>query len=238
MVWRRYLEMVSLDEAVTARLKRGNKHFEILVEPEGALAYKRGEDVNLEDVLAVETIFEDANKGDRAAESDIINSFETTDLLASAALILKSGELQLTTEQRRCMLEEKKKKVIYTISKNAINPQTRAPHPPARIEKAMEEAKVHIDPLKSVDQLVNITMKAIRPLIPIRFEEINIAVKIPPKYALKAYGDISKVGTITKEEWLRDGSWIAVIRIPGGIQTDFYALINHLTKGEAQTKLL
>jgi len=230
--------MVSLDEAVTARLKRGSKHFEILVEPEGALAYKRGEDVNLEDILAVETIFEDANKGDRAAESDIIKSFETTSLLSIAALILKNGELQLTAEQRRRMLEEKKKKVIYTISKNAINPQTRTPHPPARIEKAMEEAKVHIDPLKSVDQLVNITMKAIRPLIPIRFEEINIAVKIPPIYAPKAYGDISKVGTITKEEWQRDGSWIGVIRIPAGIQADFYALINHLTKGEAQTKLL
>ena len=230
--------MVSLDAAVTAKLKRGSKIFEILVEPEGALAYKRGEEVNLENILAAEAIFEDASRGDRAAESDIIKSFETTDLLAIAALILKSGELQLTAEQRRRMLEDKKKKVIYTISKNAINPQTRTPHPPARIEKAMEEAKVHIDPLKSVDQLVNITMKAIRPLIPIRFEEINIAVKIPPIYAPKAYGDISKVGTITKEEWQRDGSWIGVIRIPAGIQTDFYDLINHLTKGEAQTKLL
>ena len=125
--------MVSLDEAVTARLKRGSKHFEILVESEGALAYKRGEEVNLEDILAVETIFEDANRGDRAAESDIIKSFETTDLSAIAALILKNGELQLTAEQRRCMLEEKKRKVIYTISKNAINPQTRTPHPPARL---------------------------------------------------------------------------------------------------------
>lgn len=230
--------MVSLDEAVTARLKRGSKHFEILVEPEGALAYKRGEDINLENILAVETIFEDANRGDRAAETDIINSFDTTDPYEIADIILKHGELQLTAEQRRRMLEEKKKKVIYTISRNAINPQTRAPHPPARIEKAMEEAKVHIDPLKSVDQLVNITMKAIRPLIPIRFEEISIAVKIPPDYAPKAYGELSKVGSITKEEWQRDGSWIAVVKIPAGVQTDFYALINHLTKGEAQTKLL
>jgi ribosome maturation protein SDO1 len=230
--------MVSLDEAVTARLKRGSKHFEILVDPEGALAYKRGENTNLEDVLAVDTIFEDANRGDRAAESDIVNSFDTTDPYEIADVILKHGELQLTAEQRRRMLEEKKKKVIYTISRNAINPQTRAPHPPARIEKAMEEAKVHIDPLKSVDQLVNITMKAIRPLIPIRFEEINIAVKIPPEFAPKVYGEISKVGNITKEEWQRDGSWVAVVRIPAGVQTDFYALINHLTKGEAQTKLL
>ncbi|HII01097.1 TPA: ribosome assembly factor SBDS [Methanosarcinaceae archaeon] len=230
--------MVSLDEAVTARLKRGSKHFEVLVEPEGALAFKRGEEVKLEDVLAVETIFEDANRGDRAAESDIINAFETSNPFEIASLILKNGELQLTAEQRKHILEEKKKKVIYTISRNAINPQTRAPHPPARIERAMEEAKVHIDPLKSVDQLVNITMKAIRPLIPIRFEEINVAVRIPPEYAPKAYGDISRSGSIMKEEWQNDGSWVAVVRIPAGIQNDFYALLNHLTKGEAQTKLL
>jgi ribosome maturation protein SDO1 len=174
MFWRRYLKMVSLDEAVTARLKRGSKHFEVLVDPEGALAYKR------------------------AAESDVINSFNTADPFEIAAVILKNGELQLTADQRKRMLEEKKRKVIYTISRNAINPQTRAPHPPARIERAMEEAKVHIDPLKSVDQLVNITMKAIRPLIPIRFEEISIAVKIPPEYAPKAYGDISKGEAQTK----------------------------------------
>jgi len=115
--------MVSLDEAVTARLKRGSKHFEVLVEPEGALAYKRGEDVSLEDILAVETIFEDANRGDRAAESDILNAFETTDPFKIAAVILKSGELQLTAEQRKRMLEGKKRQVIYTISRNAINPR-------------------------------------------------------------------------------------------------------------------
>jgi len=230
--------MVSLDEAVSAWLKRGSKHFEILVDPEGALAFKRGEEVNLEGVLAVETIFEDASRGDRAAESDILKTFETTDPYKIAAVILKNGELQLTAEQRKRIIEEKRKKVIYTISRNAINPQTRAPHPPARIERAMEEAKVHIDPLKSVEQMVNITMKAIRPLIPIRFEEVNVAVKIPPEYAPKAYGDISRAGVIKKEEWQKDGSWIAVVRIPAGVQTDFYALLNHLTKGEAQTKLL
>lgn len=230
--------MVSLDDAVTARLKRGSKHFEVLVEPEGALAFKRGEDVKLEDVLAVEIIFEDASRGDRAAESDILNSFETNDSFEIASVILKSGELQLTSEQRKHILEEKKKKVIYTIARNAINPQTRGPHPPARIERAMEEAKVHIDPLKSVDQLVKIAMKAIRPLIPIRFEEIDVAVKIPPEYAPKAYGEIAKFGTLVKDEWQNNGSWIAVVRIPAGVQNDLYSLLNHLTKGEAETKLL
>jgi ribosome maturation protein SDO1 len=230
--------MVSLDEAVTARLKKGSKHFEVLVEPDGALALKRGDDVKIEDVLAVESIFEDAARGDHAAESGLTNAFDTTDVLEIARYIIVHGELQLTKEQRQHILEEKTKQVVTTIAQNAINPQTKAPHPPARIQKAMEEAKVHIDLTKSVDEQVNIVMKAIRPIIPIRFEEVDIAVKIPAEYATKSYGDIAKFGTLLKQEWQSNGAWIAVIRMPAGIQNDFYGLINRLTKGDAETKLL
>ncbi|MEZ5336152.1 MAG: ribosome assembly factor SBDS [Methanolobus sp.] len=119
-----------------------------------------------------------------------------------------------------------------------MNPQTEAPHPPARIEKAMEEAKVHIDPIKGVDEQVNIVMKAIRPIIPIRFEEVEIAVKVPGEYAAKAYGEIAGFATLVKNEWQNDGSWVAVIKMPAGLQNDFYGLVNHLTKGDAETKLL
>jgi ribosome maturation protein SDO1 len=230
--------MVSLDNAVTARLKKGSKEFEILVDPEGGLAFKRGEITDISKILAVECIFENASRGDRIAESDIAAAFQTGDVLKIAAVILEQGELQLTKEQRKRFLEEKRRLVVTFIAQNAINPQTMAPHPPQRIEIAMEEAKVNIDPMKSVDELVTITMKAIRPLIPIRFEEVNVAVKIPALYAPKAFGDVSNFGKMVKNGWQSDGSWIAVIRIPAGMQTDFYALLNHLTKGEAETKLL
>ncbi|NOR47809.1 MAG: ribosome assembly factor SBDS [Methanosarcinaceae archaeon] len=230
--------MVSLDDSVTARLKKGGKHFEVAVDPDGAFAFKRGEDVKIEDILAVESIFEDVSRGDHIAESDLVKAFGTSDIFEIATNIIQHGELQLTKEQRKHILEEKTKQVISTIAQNAINPQTRTPHPPARIEKAMEEAKVHIDPLKGVDEQVNIVMKAIRPIIPIRFEEVNIAIKIPADYAAKAYGDIASFGQLQKQEWQNDGSWVAVVKIPAGMQNDFYGLINHLTKGDAETKLL
>jgi len=91
--------MVSLDEALVARLKKGSKHFEVLVDPDGALAYRMGEDIKLEDILAVESIFEDAKKGEHAAESDIRSKFDTDDVFEIAALIIKHGELQLTQQQ-------------------------------------------------------------------------------------------------------------------------------------------
>ncbi|MDD2778551.1 MAG: ribosome assembly factor SBDS, partial [Methanocellales archaeon] len=148
------------------------------------------------------------------------------------------GEIQLTSEQRKRMQENQRKRVIDIIARNAFNPQTRAPHPPSRIEKAMEEAGIHIDPFKSDDAMVSEVMKKIRPIIPIRFDEVNIAVKIPAEYAGKSYGAVQGFGQLVKEEWQSDGSWVAIIKIPAGIQSEFYDLVNNLTKGNAETKLM
>ncbi|CAG0952561.1 MAG: ribosome assembly factor SBDS [Candidatus Methanoperedens sp.] len=230
--------MVTLDESIIARLKTHGKTFEVFVEPEGALAFKKGDPVKIENILAVEDVFEDAKNGDRPAEQDIINAFGTTDALKIAEKIIKDGELHLTTEQKKKIQDEKKHRIISIIATNAINPQTKGPHPPARIEAAMNEAGVHIDPMKNVDELVEIAMKAIRPLIPIRFEEVKIAIKLPAEYATKAYGSVAGFGTLTKQEWQNDGSWIGVLTIPAGRQDELYSLLNRLTKGSAETKFI
>ncbi len=230
--------MVALDESIIARLKTHGKTFEVFVEPDGALALKKGDAVKIENILAVEDVFLDAKNGDRPAEQDVINAFGTTDINKIAEKIVREGELHLTTEQKKKIQEEKKRQVINIIAQNAINPQTKAPHPPARIEAAMEEAGVHIDPTKDVDEMVDITMKAIRPIIPIRFEEVRIAVKLPAEFAAKAYGSVAGFGNLTKQEWQNDGSWVGVITIPAGRQDELYSLLNRLTKGSAETKFL
>lgn len=230
--------MVALDESIIARLKTHGKTFEVFVDPEGALAFKRGEAAKIENILAVEDVFLDAKNGDRPAEQDIISAFGTTDAAKIAEKIILEGELHLTTEQKKRMQDEKKRQVINIIAQNAINPQTKAPHPPARIESAMDEAGVHIDPMKNIDEMVSITMKAIRPIIPIRFEEVRIAIKLPAEYAAKSYGSVASFGSLTKQEWQNDGSWIGVITIPAGRQDDLYSLLNRLTKGSAETKFL
>jgi ribosome maturation protein SDO1 len=230
--------MVRLDDAVPARLKTHGTTFEVLVDPDGALALKRGERVNLEDILAVEDIFENASRGDRSPEEDLQKAFGTLEVLPIAEIIIKKGEISLTAEQRKQFIENKRRQVIEVIARNAINPQTKTPHPPGRIEQAMTEARVNIDPTKSTDELVKIAMKAIRPLIPIRFEVVEVAVKIPSAYAPKAYGEVAAFGKLSREAWQNDGSWIGVVEIPAGMQTEFYALINRLTRGEAETKLI
>ena len=52
------------------------------------------------------------------------------------------------------------------------------------------------------------------------------------------YNIIPEFGTTKKEEWQQDGSWIAVVEIPGGMQDNFYQKLSEMTHGEVETKLL
>jgi ribosome maturation protein SDO1 len=230
--------MVTLEDAVIARLEYYGEHFEILVDPDLAADFKRGKEIELEDILAVEEIFKDAKKGDKASEEAMLKAFETTDPAEVAAFIIKKGQVQLTAQQRKEMQEEKRKMIVATITREAINPQTKLPHPARRIEIAMEEAKIHVDPFKSVDEQVTETLKAIRTKIPIKFEKVQVAIKIPGDVQGKVYNIIPEFGTTKNEEWQRDGSWIAVVEIPGGMQDNFYQRLNELTHGQLETKLL
>ncbi len=229
--------MVSLDKAVVARYKHGKRIFEVLVDPEEAYLIRSGAKGEIEEVLAVDEIFVDASKGEKATESDLMAVFSTTEVGEIAKEILKEGELQLTAEQRRKKVEEKKMMVIDRIARISLNPQTNTPHPPTRIEIAMNEAKVHIDPFKSVDELVNETVKAIRAIIPIKIAEIAIAVKIPAVYTGGVY-ELKRNFELVKEEWQEDGSFIAVVKVPAGMRDELFSFLNRITKGEAQTKVV
>jgi len=230
--------MISLENSVVARLESYGEKFEVLVDPHLAARVRQGETLNMEDVVAALDIFGNSSRGTRASEESLMKVFHTTDFATVAKKIIEKGEIHLTAEQRKQMTEEKRRQVITFIARNAINPQTGHPHPPQRIEMAMEEARVNIDPFKHVDEQVKETVKALRPLLPIRFEELRLAIRIPPDFAARAYGDIASASTMEKDEWQKDGSWVCVVRIPAGIQGEFYDLINKLSKGEGQVKIL
>ena len=232
--------MISLDEAVTARLESHGARFEVLVDPDAALAIKRGEfDGELEEVIAAEDVFEDASRGDRPAENDLEKVLETTDPLEIIPEVITEGEIQITADQRREMQEQKRKQLIDTIARNAVNPQMdNAPHPPERIENALEEAGVTVDPMEPVSEQVDDALDALRPVIPIRFEEVTIAVQIPPEYAGSAQAKIRGFGDLEREEWQPDGSWVGVLTFPAGLQNDFYDVVNEHTSGEAETRIV
>ncbi len=232
--------MISLDEAVTARLESHGERFEVLVDPDAALAISRGEfEGELEDVIAAEDVFEDASRGDRPAETALEEVFDTTEPMEIIPEVIRRGEIQITADQRREMQEQKRKNLINRISRNAVNPQMdNAPHPPDRIESALEEAGFTVDPMEPVENQVEEALDALRPVIPIRFDEVTVAVQVPADYAGSAQAKIRQFGDLDREEWQSDGSWVGVLTFPAGMQNEFYDLVNEQTSGEAETRII
>ena len=229
--------MVKLEDAVIARMDKGGMKFEILVDPELAMELKKGMNINMDELLAFETIFKDANKGEEASEQNIAKAFGTTDVKEIAKKIILQGEVQLTTAQRKEMLEARRREVIATIARDAINPQTNAPHPPLRIENAMNESRITIDPFKSANEQIPAILKEIRKLIPISFEKMRIAVRIPAEFAGKANVILHKY-ELKQEDWQNDGSLVAVVEVPAGVKAQLFDELNHLTHGTVESKLL
>ena len=230
--------MVNLEDAIVARLETHGETFEILLDPKVMDFIKQGKEVDLVDYMAVEDIFNNARKGTRPAEDKLQEAFGTDDIGEIAKRIIAKGEVQITAEQRKEMLEVKKHKIIAYISANAINPQTKLPHPPTRIELALDEAKFRVDPFKSVDKQVEEAMHLLRPLLPIRFEKSKVAIKLKGDDYGKCYDDLIHFGVVEREEWQQDGSWIGVMEIPAGLITDLNTKLNSRTKGRAEVKLI
>jgi ribosome maturation protein SDO1 len=230
--------LVSLDDAVIARLKKNEEHFEILVDPYGAADLIEGKEVDILQVLAIDAIFSDARKGTHASEEKIKEIFETKNVKEVAKYIIIHGDIQLTTEQRHKMQDSKEKRVIDAIVRNAMDPQTKTPHPRQRIENAMKDAGVHIDPFKPVRDQVKTTIDAIRQYIPISMDKIRVSVKISAQFVGKAYNVVRRFGSIDREEWQSDGSWVGIIVIAAGMQNELYDKLNEATKGNVSTKIL
>ena len=226
------------DKFTTARLSRGQDKFEILVKPEKALDFKLGKQVTVSQLLVIEEIYSDSNKGTRASAEKLQKTFGTTDPVRVAEEIMKSGDLQLTTEQRRQLVDDKRKQIVSIITRNAIDPRTGAPHPPVRIEQAMGQIRLSIDPFKSAEEQSKQVIEELRPILPLKMEQMRIAVKVFAEHAARAYNAFKSFGTLSSEQWQPDGSLVAVLEMPAGLYGSFLDRVGKLTQGTIETKVL
>jgi ribosome maturation protein SDO1 len=222
-------------KTVIAKYSANGDEFEIFVDSALAYEFITGKLTNPMAPLQVEEVFKDANKGERQNQEKIRKTFGTDDISKIAEIILKKGNVPITTEQKAKLAEDKRKQIVSIIARNSIDPRTSAPHTAQRIENAMNEAKVSIDPFKSANDQVESILKKIEIIIPIKFANVRIEVQIGPQYANRCYGTLKQYG-IKNEKWLSDGSFSATLEFPAGLQTEFFDKINSMTSGTAITK--
>lgn len=209
--------MVSLDDAVLARLEKGGKRYEVLVDPTMVETFKEApESVDINDFLAMDEVFHDARGGERPTAEAIEKTFATQDIVVITTTILEKGSIQLTTAQRKQMVENMRQQIIHHVHSQAVDPKTKSPHPKTRIELALEESRYSVDPFKRLEEQVKDAIAKLKPLIPLSFESVRLAFKVPGS----AYGSVSQFlrSYQQKEGWLEDGSWACVVECPAGMK--------------------
>lgn len=218
----------------TARIKQHGKHFEIIVDLDRALKFKKGQSSAM-DFLEADAIFTDSKRGLHASEKDIKEAFGTSDVDAVASKIVKSGEILLTEEHRDEEREKRIRQVItlFTSGTHVVNPQTGVPYTPERIRTALEEAHINIKSGPIESQIKDIT-NSLSKILPMKMEEKKFEITVPSIYTGQVYGLLNPYKV--KETWLDNGDWRVDIAISGGMVLSIFDKLNSITHGAAITE--
>lgn len=210
--------------------------YEILVDPDLAKEAKmEGKDHDIQRLIFVQEVFEDAGDGKRASADELEDDFGTRQILKAAEEIFEKGEMQLTTEQKDELRQEKYRQVVNMIARRVQNPKTGNPHPPQRVENALEEAGFNADAFQDVGEQFQDAIDMIRPIIPVSLEEKTVVLQIPNDESGKAYDKIQAQAEVKKEEWGSEYLY-AEVTMPAGVFSELLEKLQELTSGKVQVK--
>jgi ribosome maturation protein SDO1 len=225
-------------DVTVVRFSFEGEKFEILVKPDPALEYKLGKKKDISAVLVSEDIYTDSGKGTKPATEKLLKAFKTEDPTEIAQIIMQKGDLNLTTDQRRKMIEEKRKQSVEFVAKTYVDPRTHLPHPPLRIEQAMKDARVSIDPHHSAPDQAKEIVEKLRSIIALKSENLQLEIVIPAQYASQSYSVLKSVGSLKKEEWQINGSLKATLEIPAAVRPNVIDRLGSITKGSASVEVM
>jgi len=225
-------------DVTVVRYSHEGEKFEILVKPDPALDFKLGKKKDISAVMVSDDIYTDSSKGTKPSAEKLLKAFKTEDATEIAQQILQKGDLNLTTDQRRKMVDEKRKQIVEYIAKTFVDPRSHLPHPPLRIEQAMKDARISIDPQKNVDEQAKDIVENLRSIIPLKSENLDLEIIVPPQYAAQSYSVLKSTGTLKKEEWLANGSLKAILEIPAAARPNVIDRLGSITKGTATVEVI
>jgi ribosome maturation protein SDO1 len=232
------IQILEMTDVTLVKYSFEGEKFEIMVKPDPALDYKLGKKKDISAVLVSDEIYTDSGKGTRPSAEKLQKAFNTEDQTVIAEIIMKKGDLNLTTDQRRKMIEEKRKQIVHFIAKTYVDPKSHLPHPPLRIEQAMKDGRVSIDPQKNVDEQVKEIVDKLRSIIAMKSESLQLEILIPAQFASQSYAVLKSVGSLKKEEWQNNGSLKAILEIPAAARPNVIDKLGSITKGSATVEVV
>jgi len=217
----------------TARLRKGSMIFETMVDLDAAMRLKKGQKVDISEVIRDTAIYTDLKKGMRAGNDVLESAFETSNFPEIVEKIVKRGDLEVTQEFRNEAVEQKRKQIIDFLIKNAVDARTNRPFTPDMIENSLKQAGAKIDK-QPIEKQIKPIIESLKKIIPIKIESKQIKVVIPAVHTGRVYGIVQEYKE--SENWLGNGDLEVILSIPVGIQTEFYDKLNSITHGSAITQ--
>lgn len=222
-------------DAITVQY-RGDKQFEILVEPDLAKEAKmEGEDHDIQRMMFVQEIFTDAGEGEKASVDELEEEFGTKQVMEAAEEIFEKGDMQLTTDQKAEIREDKWKQLINMIARRVQNPRTGNPHPPDRVENALEEAGFNVQWDSDLEEEFEDAIDELRPIIPVSLDEKTVAIRIPVDNTGKAYDKLQQSAEIEEEQWGNE-YFTAKVTLPAGVLKELREELQGITSGQMEMK--
>ncbi|MEM1557060.1 MAG: ribosome assembly factor SBDS [Thermoproteota archaeon] len=213
-------------QSTVSRLSIRGEKFEIIVAPDPALNFKLTGKGDIRKILLVDEVYSDSKKGLRVSSEKLKKFFGTTDVFKIAEKILLEGELQLTSEQRRRMIESKRQQTIAMLSKTLLDPSLGNPIPSLRIEQALNQIGISIDPFKPPEEQIKNVIKALRQILQFKVNEVSLTLTCQQEESTDVYGFLNSFGEVDHTKAQKDRSVKISARIPSVLMSYFLEKLN------------
>ncbi|ETO25407.1 putative RNA-associated protein [Reticulomyxa filosa] len=188
-------------KAQLVRFQQGKLKFEILTKPGTVLKYREGK-LGWDKVLMADAIFTNSSRGDLASGKDLEDAFGTSNIEECCKKIVEQGELQVSAQERKDEIEAKKHEVIQHIFKNYMDPKTKLPHPPERVEACMKDCHIKIDGKKDAKKQAEDAVKAMSSKLPFtRQVAMTVRLFIKHSYVGQCNNIIHAAGNVLEQDW-------------------------------------
>eukprot|EP01120_Amphizonella_sp_Union-15-10_P012441 TRINITY_DN551_c0_g1_i2.p1 TRINITY_DN551_c0_g1~~TRINITY_DN551_c0_g1_i2.p1 ORF type:complete len:269 (-),score=52.70 TRINITY_DN551_c0_g1_i2:103-873(-) len=211
------------DKAQMIKYKSGKITFEIATKKGAALKYRQGT-LGYDNVLHSDTVWKNFGKGERASDEELGVAFGNISANDIIKLILEKGELSLSTDERKEMVDQKRREIVNYIHKYYVDPKTRTPHPVTRIDAGLTQIKARIEPDIPADRQAQELIKKLIEVVPLKRSEIQATITVSHQWIGATAGILKKYCVVSSDKYTASGCEYQVTLVPG----DYEKLNNEL----------
>uniref|UniRef100_A0A0N5A255 Ribosome maturation protein SBDS n=1 Tax=Parastrongyloides trichosuri TaxID=131310 RepID=A0A0N5A255_PARTI len=221
-----------LTNVAVVRYKKCGKRFEIACYKNKVLNWRNKVEKNIDEVLQTHTVFTNVSKGQVAKRDELVNVFETNDMLEICKLILEKGDLQVSDKERAVQTTSAYKELANLIANMCVNSETNRPFSANVIEKALKDTHIAMKPNKSVKQQALEVIPKLKETLKIDRAQMRIRCSLPGKEAKKSSKKVKEMfGTIEMEDWDEEAGSLDIV---GLVDPGVYKVLENFMKKEVK----